>query len=91
MDAELVEAARQLDISCAVTIRHRRVRSNDDVFQWGRFAAAQSDTPAMLAAKLSGWYPKLAAAGKELMKPLGTVARLARFDAGLARRVPSQP
>jgi peptidoglycan/xylan/chitin deacetylase (PgdA/CDA1 family) len=91
MDTELVEAARQLDISCAVTIRQRRVLPHDDVFQWGRFAVSESDTPTMLAAKLSGWYPRLAAAGKQLTNPFGTSARRASFDTVLARRAPSQP
>src|SRR5204863_3004587 len=66
MDAELVEAAKQLDISCALTVQHRRVRSDDEVFQWGRFCVGPSDTPTMLAAKVSGWYPTLTTAGKEL-------------------------
>jgi hypothetical protein len=89
-DAQLVEAATRLDISCAVTIRHRRILPHDDVYQWGRFAVSETDTPTMLAAKLSGWYPRLASAGKELFSPLSTMARLARFDVALPRRAPSQ-
>lgn len=69
LNSDLVEAARRLEISCAVTVRHRRVRSDDDLFQWGRFHVGPNDTPAMLAAKLSGWYPALAAAGKSLIRP----------------------
>jgi peptidoglycan/xylan/chitin deacetylase (PgdA/CDA1 family) len=77
MNWELVEAARQLDISCAVTVQHSRVRSNDDPFQWGRFYVGQSDTPAMLAAKLSGWYPMLTTAGKKVMGRLSAMSRVA--------------
>ena len=102
LNAELVEATRQLDISCAVTVRQRRVRSDDDVFQWGRLHAGPSDTPAMLAAKLSGWYTTLATAGKKLMRPLASMPRMAsrlsssavrqgaNSDVALARNAQSQ-
>ena len=69
----------------------KAVRPQDDLFQLGRFAVSESDTPTMLAAKLSGWYPQLAAAGKKLVSPFGKLARLASFDTVLARRAPSQP
>jgi peptidoglycan/xylan/chitin deacetylase (PgdA/CDA1 family) len=65
-DGELVESARQLTLACAVTSRNERIASGHDMFAWGRFHVSQSDTAAMLAAKLSGWYPMLAAAGRRL-------------------------
>lgn len=69
-DAELVAFARRLTLACAVTSKNQRVESGDDMFLWGRFHASQSDTVAMLAAKLSGWYPMLAAAGRSLAPQL---------------------
>ena len=75
VNAELVDAARQLDISCAVTVRQRRVLPKDDVFQWGRFHVGQSDTPTMLASKLSGWYSMLLSASKQLARPTSTMAQ----------------
>jgi peptidoglycan/xylan/chitin deacetylase (PgdA/CDA1 family) len=63
---ELVEATRKLELSCAVTALSRRVESGGDSFLWGRFHAGQSDTAAMLAARLSGWYPMLAATARSL-------------------------
>jgi len=77
VSAELVDAARQLEISCALTVRHRRVQAHDDLFQWGRFDVGPADTPAMIAAKLSGWYPALATTAKEVVRPLATISRAA--------------
>jgi peptidoglycan/xylan/chitin deacetylase (PgdA/CDA1 family) len=71
----LVDAVRQLDVSCALTVRRTQVHSSDDVYQWGRFEVSQRDTPAMLAAKLSGWYPMLAMMARGLMRPLSTTSR----------------
>jgi peptidoglycan/xylan/chitin deacetylase (PgdA/CDA1 family) len=67
--SELIDASRKLDISCATTTRHRRTQAGDDVYQWGRFHVGQNDTPGMLAAKLSGWYPMLASACRGLSRP----------------------
>jgi peptidoglycan/xylan/chitin deacetylase (PgdA/CDA1 family) len=78
MDDELVEATRQLDLSCAVTVRQRRVRPGDDLFRWGRFHVGPRDTPTMLAGKLSGWYPSFIAASKAVLRPWRTMARVAR-------------
>lgn len=66
-DDELVETARQVDISCACTAKSQCVHPGDDLYQWGRFSAGPADTPAMLAAKLSGWYPTLVATVKTII------------------------
>jgi peptidoglycan/xylan/chitin deacetylase (PgdA/CDA1 family) len=71
---ELIDAARQLDLACCLTTRHQRVRPGDDVYQWGRFYAGATDTPVVLAAKLSGWYTAVATAGKTLTRPLARIA-----------------
>jgi len=65
-DAKLVESARRLPLACAVISKSQRVESGDDIFRWGRFHVSQSDTAAMVAAKLSGWYPLLATAVRSL-------------------------
>ena len=63
-NAELIDAARQLDVACGLTTRHQLVRPSDDIYSWGRFYAGATDTPVVLAAKLSGWYTSVATAGK---------------------------
>lgn len=65
-DAELVESARLMPLACAGNSRNQRVEPGDDMFLWGRFHVGQSDTAAMLAARLSGWYPMLAGVGRSL-------------------------
>jgi len=61
---ELADAAKQFGVVCSLTTRSRRVYPGDDEYQWGRFWAADEDTPAVLAAKLSGWYTTVATACK---------------------------
>ena len=81
---ELIEIARRSGVSCCLSTRGRRVRRGDDLFAWGRFTVEASDTAAVLAAKLSGWYTTTADASKTLARPLVAVARTARG----ARRLP---
>jgi peptidoglycan/xylan/chitin deacetylase (PgdA/CDA1 family) len=69
VNAELADVARQLGVACSVTTRHQQVRATDDICRWGRFYAGATDTPAILAAILSGWYSTVAAAGKTLARP----------------------
>jgi len=52
----LSDAVRQTGVRCSLTTESETVSSTDDPFDWGRFTAEQSDTPATLAAKLDGWY-----------------------------------
>jgi peptidoglycan/xylan/chitin deacetylase (PgdA/CDA1 family) len=68
-NAELVEAARQLDVACSLNTRERRVRPGDDEYEWGRFFAGRNDTPSVLAAKLSGWYTTITKAGNAVTSP----------------------
>jgi len=75
-NAELIDVARQLDVACCATTRHQPVRSSDDICSWGRFYAGATDTPSVLAAKLSGWYTAVAATGKRVLRPV------AGMDAG---------
>lgn len=52
----LSNAVRKTGVQCSLTTESETVSSADDPFDWGRFTAEQSDTPATLAAKLDGWY-----------------------------------
>lgn len=74
---DLVETARQLGVSCALTTRARRVQPNQSEFEWGRIWTESYDTRAMLAAKMC-WYPKIADSGRPLVGMMSRLERLAR-------------
>lgn len=57
----LVQAARQAGMLCSLTTENRLVTSNHDPFDWGRLIVGSHDSPAMLAAQLSGWSEAAAA------------------------------
>ena len=65
-DSEMVDVCRQLNVSCSLSTHPGRVKPGDDEYEWGRFWVAANDSPAVLAAKLSGWYATVSAAGKSL-------------------------
>ncbi len=52
----LTAAARRSGVLCALNTQALLVRPHSDPFTWGRFTAEETDTAAMLAAKLDGWY-----------------------------------
>jgi len=52
----LTEAVRRVNVSCALTTENDMVVPTSDPYDWGRFHAAESDSPATLGAKLDGWY-----------------------------------
>jgi hypothetical protein len=68
---ELMNVAAQLNVFGCLTTRHRRVNPGDDAFIFGRFNVEEGDSPAVLAAKLSGWRTAVAAVGEKLVRPLG--------------------
>lgn len=74
---ELVDEARQINVSCALTVLRQRVQMPHDDFLWGRFDVSPSDTPAMLAGTLSGWYPRLATVAREFMRPIAGMVSVA--------------
>jgi peptidoglycan/xylan/chitin deacetylase (PgdA/CDA1 family) len=94
---ELIDAARNLDVSCSLSTAERRVLPGDDQHEWGRFCAGDKDTPAVLAAKLSGWHSAVIAAGmtltsvwtrlaSSLIRPHGNgVAKVTQFGLPAAR------
>jgi peptidoglycan/xylan/chitin deacetylase (PgdA/CDA1 family) len=55
-DAGMVSVARQAGVSCCLTTESSLNAPGSDPFAWGRFIAENTDTAAMLAAKLDGWY-----------------------------------
>ena len=56
IDAGMVSVARQSGVSCCLTTESNLNAPCSDPFTWGRFIAENTDTAAMLAAKLDGWY-----------------------------------
>ena len=56
-------AAKEAGMLCSLTTESELVLPESDPFDWGRFAAAESDTAVSLAAKLSGWYSALRTVG----------------------------
>jgi peptidoglycan/xylan/chitin deacetylase (PgdA/CDA1 family) len=53
---DLIEAARESGVACALTTECQLVQSASDPFCWGRFGATNFDNARTLAAKLDGWY-----------------------------------
>jgi peptidoglycan/xylan/chitin deacetylase (PgdA/CDA1 family) len=71
---DLVNVARQSGVACCLTTHHQRVRPGDDVYGWGRFGAESSDTPAVLAAKLSGWRTTIGNTCRMVTQPFSVIA-----------------
>ena len=69
----MFEVVRSSAVRCAVTTQFECIAPDSDPLNWGRFNVTQSDTPATLAAKLSGWYEPVAATIRAVKNP---VARL---------------
>ena len=61
---ELASVVRQAGARCCLTTQRAIVRSGDNPFDWGRFAAEDHDTAATLAGKLGGWYEAVRALGR---------------------------
>jgi peptidoglycan/xylan/chitin deacetylase (PgdA/CDA1 family) len=74
-DAAMIAAATNLGAICALTGRQHRATSHDDPSEWGRFGVEQYDTPAVIAAKLSGWYTAVAEPGRVLKRSFASVTR----------------
>jgi peptidoglycan/xylan/chitin deacetylase (PgdA/CDA1 family) len=58
-DPDMVAAARETGVQCALTTEQELVGPRTDPFAWGRFTVVQADTAATLVLKLSGWYTML--------------------------------
>jgi peptidoglycan/xylan/chitin deacetylase (PgdA/CDA1 family) len=70
LSPELIDVAMEVGVACCLSTRQLKVCAADDPRNWGRFEATASDSPAALAAKLSGWYTAVASAGKSIVRPL---------------------
>lgn len=58
----LMDEARNVGVTCALTTECKNIAAECDPFGWGRFNSFSWDTAPTLAGKLSGWYswaPKL--------------------------------
>lgn len=66
----LVQVARELGVSCALTTRFACVTTDSDPFNWGRFNVVADDSAAIIAAKLAGWYEPVAASIRTVKHPL---------------------
>ena len=67
---ELIAAARQTGVTCALSTEMKLNKPQSDPFTWGRFNVDPWDNTSTLAAKLDGWYgwaPKLGRAVKCLL------------------------
>lgn len=56
---ELVQVVQQAGLLCSLTTESEPAELTSSPFGWGRFTAAQEDTPQTLAAKIDGWYSLL--------------------------------
>lgn len=71
---DMIQAARQAGVACALHTRPERVPPGLDPFHWGRFTASDLDTPATLTAKLHGWYTPVADVLRKIKRPVAAVA-----------------
>ncbi len=53
---ELIEAAKDAGVTCALSTDTVAVESTSDPYAWGRFSPFEWDTGRSLVAKFSGWY-----------------------------------
>jgi peptidoglycan/xylan/chitin deacetylase (PgdA/CDA1 family) len=63
---ELIEVARESNVSCALSTRSECILPGTDPFHWGRFTVDDSDTPPTLAAKIDGWYTVVTHAARSI-------------------------
>ncbi len=54
--SDLVEAAKEVGVTCGLTTQTECVDLQSDSFQWGRFNVFPWDSAGTLSAKLAGWY-----------------------------------
>lgn len=70
---ELIVAARESGVTCALSTRAARVKPSDAPFHWGRFPASDLDTAATLSAKLNGWYTPITDVLRQLKRPMAVL------------------
>ena len=57
--AEMIEAARETGVKCALTTDSEIIKPGAEPFSWGRFVVDEHDSVASLLLKLNGWYSVL--------------------------------
>jgi peptidoglycan/xylan/chitin deacetylase (PgdA/CDA1 family) len=77
---ELIAAARDLGVACALSTRAERVGAALDPFHWGRFTASDLDTAATLSAKLQGWYTPVSDLLRVMKQPLAALGSRGKGD-----------
>lgn len=77
-EPELAAVARSVGMTCALTCGREPVTPGLDPFHWGRFSVEQGDTPAALAAQLSGWYTLLHGGWRRCWSRSGAADSVAR-------------
>jgi peptidoglycan/xylan/chitin deacetylase (PgdA/CDA1 family) len=75
---ELIAAALEEDVSCALTVRAERARLERNWPCFGRFCVEDDDTAATIAAKLAGWYEPVDRALHALARPLHAMGGAAK-------------
>jgi peptidoglycan/xylan/chitin deacetylase (PgdA/CDA1 family) len=71
-DPDLIAAARDSGLFCALITEPELVLPQANPFSWGRFLVKQSDTSATLLLKLTGWYTVLRNSWRWLRRPWHT-------------------
>jgi peptidoglycan/xylan/chitin deacetylase (PgdA/CDA1 family) len=56
VDDAMIERARAIGVTCALTTEAAPVDWASDPFGWGRFNVYEWDTAATIRAKIDGWY-----------------------------------
>jgi peptidoglycan/xylan/chitin deacetylase (PgdA/CDA1 family) len=75
-------AVSELNLACSLSSRQHRVQPGDPLSDWGRFVVTEKDTPAIIAAELSGWYATIVRPGRTIMHSVSSwaPARRSRAD-----------
>jgi peptidoglycan/xylan/chitin deacetylase (PgdA/CDA1 family) len=71
---EMIRAAEESGVVCALNTRPERIDPSSDPFHWGRFTTSNLDSSATLAAKLDGWYTPVADVLRKIKRPVALVA-----------------
>lgn len=77
---EMIGAAQQAGVACALSTHPKLVDASVDPFHWGRFTASDLDTAGTLAAKLNGWYTPIADVLRKMKRPVSLVVPKATGD-----------
>jgi peptidoglycan/xylan/chitin deacetylase (PgdA/CDA1 family) len=74
-DAAVVESARSCGVTCSLTTEIALVDPMTSPFTWGRLEVVDTDTSAIIKAKLDGWYAWMGAARQAYRHVLPVLGR----------------